>query len=107
MRNPKLSVELLSARPFFVLGEVVKPGSCARPDTPNAPDVLESEAMRERRVALFLERYELVILDCPPVMAFSDSRIICRLADYTIFPSSSGRETPREVALNAQLAEDA
>jgi polysaccharide export outer membrane protein len=27
LRNPKLSVELLSARPFFVLGEVVKPGS--------------------------------------------------------------------------------
>jgi polysaccharide export outer membrane protein len=27
LRNPKLSVELLSARPFFVLGEVAKPGS--------------------------------------------------------------------------------
>jgi polysaccharide export outer membrane protein len=27
LHNPKLSVELLSARPFFVLGEVVKPGS--------------------------------------------------------------------------------
>jgi protein involved in polysaccharide export with SLBB domain len=27
LRNPKLSVELMSARPFFVLGEVVKPGS--------------------------------------------------------------------------------
>jgi protein involved in polysaccharide export with SLBB domain len=27
LRNPKLSVELLSARPFFVLGEVLKPGS--------------------------------------------------------------------------------
>lgn len=27
LRNPKLSVELLSARPFFVLGEVSKPGS--------------------------------------------------------------------------------
>jgi len=27
LRNPKLSVELMSARPFFVLGEIVKPGS--------------------------------------------------------------------------------
>ena len=27
LRNPKLSVELISARPFFILGEVVKPGS--------------------------------------------------------------------------------
>ena len=27
LRNPRLSVELLSARPFFILGEVTKPGS--------------------------------------------------------------------------------
>ena len=27
LRNPKLSVELMSARPFFILGEVMKPGS--------------------------------------------------------------------------------
>jgi polysaccharide export outer membrane protein len=27
LRDPKLSVELLSARPFFILGEIVKPGS--------------------------------------------------------------------------------
>ena len=27
LRNPKLTVELISARPFFVLGEVLKPGS--------------------------------------------------------------------------------
>jgi capsular exopolysaccharide synthesis family protein len=72
---------------------------CARPDTPNAPDVLESEAMRSA-LALFQERYDLVILDCPPVMAFSDSRIICRLADYTIF-LIFWVKTPREVVLNA------
>jgi len=29
LRNPKLTVELLSARPFFVLGEIAKPGSYA------------------------------------------------------------------------------
>jgi protein involved in polysaccharide export with SLBB domain len=27
LRDPKLSVELLSARPFFILGEIIKPGS--------------------------------------------------------------------------------
>jgi protein involved in polysaccharide export with SLBB domain len=27
LRNPKLTVELVSARPFFILGEVIKPGS--------------------------------------------------------------------------------
>lgn len=72
---------------------------CARPDTPNAPDVLESEAMRNT-LSQFLENYDLVILDCPPVMAFSDSRIIARLADYTIFLVFWAK-TPREVALTA------
>lgn len=72
---------------------------CARPDTPNAPDVLESEAMRSA-LALFTERYDLVILDCPPIMAFSDARIVCRLADYTIFVVHWVK-TPREVVMNA------
>jgi succinoglycan biosynthesis transport protein ExoP len=72
---------------------------CARADTPNAPDVLESEAMKNA-LTLFMERYDLVILDCPPVMAFSDARIVCRLADYTIFLVYWAK-TPREVVLNA------
>ena len=72
---------------------------CARPDTPNAPDVLESEAMKNA-LSHFLERYDLVILDCPPIMAFSDARIVCRLADYTIFLVFWAK-TPREVVLNA------
>jgi polysaccharide biosynthesis transport protein len=72
---------------------------CARPDTPNAPDVLESAAMKNA-LTLFMERYDLVILDCPPVMAFSDARIVCRLADYTIFLVFWAK-TPREVVLNA------
>jgi protein involved in polysaccharide export with SLBB domain len=29
LRDPRLSVELLTARPFFIMGEVVKPGSYA------------------------------------------------------------------------------
>jgi protein involved in polysaccharide export with SLBB domain len=27
LRNPRISVELLSARPFFIMGEIIKPGS--------------------------------------------------------------------------------
>lgn len=71
---------------------------CARPDTPNAPDVLESEAMKSA-LALFCERYDLVILDSPPVMAVSDARIISRLADYTIFLVYWAK-TQREIVTN-------
>lgn len=45
-------------------------------------------------LAYFLERYDLVILDSPPMMAVADARIISRLADYTA-------KTPREVVINA------
>lgn len=71
---------------------------CARPDTPNAPDVLESEAMKSA-LALFCERYDLVILDSPPVMAVCDARIISRLADYTIFLVYWAK-TQREIVTN-------
>jgi capsular exopolysaccharide synthesis family protein len=72
---------------------------CARPDTPNAPEVLESEAMKSA-LAYFAERYDLVLLDSPPVMAVSDARIVSRLADYTIFLIFWAK-TPREIVINA------
>ena len=56
-------------------------------------------------LATFSERYDLVILDGPPVMAVSDARIIARLADYTVFIVQWAK-TPREVvktAVNALL----
>ncbi|MFO1158362.1 MAG: polysaccharide biosynthesis tyrosine autokinase [Reyranellaceae bacterium] len=68
---------------------------CARPNTPNAPEILESHAMKSA-LATFADRYDLVILDGPPVMAVSDARIIARLADYTVFVVQWAK-TPREV----------
>lgn len=78
---------------------------CARPNTPNAPEILESHAMKSA-LATFADRYDLVILDGPPVMAVSDARIIARLADYTVFVVQWAK-TPREVvkaAISALLA---
>ncbi|UYN93241.1 MAG: polysaccharide biosynthesis tyrosine autokinase [Enhydrobacter sp.] len=75
---------------------------CARPDTPNAPEVLESHAMKAA-LATFAERYDLVILDSPPVMAVSDARIISQLADYTIFVVHWAK-TARDVVTSAVAA---
>nr|WP_229600788.1 CpsD/CapB family tyrosine-protein kinase [Reyranella sp. MMS21-HV4-11] len=72
---------------------------CARPNTPNAPEILESHAMKAA-LGVFAERYDLVILDGPPVMAVSDARIISRLADYTVFIVQWAK-TPREVVKTA------
>ncbi len=54
-------------------------------------------------LATFSERYDLVILDSPPVMAVSDARIISQLADYTIFIVHWAR-TPRDVVKTAVAA---
>src|SRR5471032_1041461 len=75
---------------------------CASPNTPNAPEILESHAMKAA-LATFSERYDLVILDSPPVMAVSDARIISQLADYTIF-IVHWAHTPRDVVKTAVAA---
>ncbi len=75
---------------------------CARADTPNAPEILESHAMKAA-LATFADRYDLVILDSPPVMAVSDARIISQLADYTIFIVHWAK-TPRDVVKSAVSA---
>ena len=72
---------------------------CARPNTPNAPEVLESHAMKSA-VDVFADNYDLVILDAPPVLAVSDARIIARLADYTVFIVQWAK-THREVVKTA------
>jgi len=75
---------------------------CARSDTPNAPEILESHAMKAA-LATFADRYDLVLLDSPPVMAVSDARIISQLADYTIFILHWAK-TPRDVVTSAMSA---
>ncbi len=72
---------------------------CARPNTPNAPEILESHAMKAA-VDVFSDNYDLVILDAPPVLAVSDARIIARLADYTVFIVQWAK-THREVVKTA------
>lgn len=75
---------------------------CARRNTPNAPEILESHAMKAA-VDVFSDNYDLVILDAPPVLAVSDARIIARLADYTVFILQWAK-THREVVKTAVAA---
>ena len=49
-----------------------------------APDLFASPAMR-RLIGTLSEAYDLVVLDCAPVLAVSDTRHLCRLADQTVF----------------------
>lgn len=50
----------------------------------SAPELLASAGMR-RLVRILSRRFDLVVLDCAPVLAVSDTRHLCRLADQTVF----------------------
>ena len=67
--------------------------------TANPPDVLGSAQMK-----LFLSRlkdaYDLVVLDSAPIMPVSDSRVLSKLADETVFVVR-WNETPRDAAISA------
>lgn len=64
------------------------------PTTPS--DLLSSEHFK-RVVAQLSEQFDMVILDSSPVLAVSDSRILARIADKTVF-IVRWAETRREVA---------
>jgi capsular exopolysaccharide synthesis family protein len=62
----------------------------------NATDIFSSHRMTNI-IDLLKSRYDLVIIDTPPVMAVADSRIIGRLVDKTVFVVRWDK-TPRKVA---------
>ena len=52
--------------------------------THTSPDLFASENMRDL-LATLSERFDLVLLDSAPVLAVSDTRNLCRLADKMVF----------------------
>ncbi|MEM1297807.1 MAG: polysaccharide biosynthesis tyrosine autokinase [Pseudomonadota bacterium] len=63
---------------------------------PQAADVLSSERFT-KLVGTLRERYELVVLDTPPILLVSDAAAIGKLADTTVY-AVRWDHTPREAA---------
>lgn len=62
----------------------------------NATDIFNSHRM-EAIIELLKSRYDLILVDTPPVMAVADARIIGRLMDKTVFVVR-WQKTPRKAA---------
>ncbi len=69
----------------------------ARAKTPNPHDLLASKQM-ERLLAVARERYDIVVVDTPPVIAVSDSAVVSKLVDTTVY-LVRWTSTPREVVM--------
>lgn len=68
--------------------------------TGNAGDIVESQGLRDL-IATLREKYDLVVVDTPPVMAVSDSRRLASIADRVVFLvrwAHTRRETVRAAA---------
>ncbi len=70
--------------------------------TANPQDLLGSKQMRALLERL-RDKYDLIVLDTPPVLAVSDSLVLSHLADTTIFLARWGK-TARPVVLGALKA---
>jgi Mrp family chromosome partitioning ATPase len=70
-----------------------------RVDLVNPTDLFASQRMKVILDTL-KSRFDLVILDTPPVMAVPDARVLSKLVDKVIF-TVAWDDTPRKVALSA------
>lgn len=59
-------------------------------------NILQSRQM-SRLLESLRTRYELIVIDSPPLLLVSDARTLARLADHTVFVVRYG-DTPRKVA---------
>lgn len=64
---------------------------------PNPTDLLGSDQMKQL-VAKLSAAYDLVVMDCSPVLAVTDSRVLTRIADKTVFVAQ-WEKTRRESAM--------
>ncbi len=66
--------------------------------SPQAPNLLGSQRMR-RLLEELGQRFDLVVIDSPPVMAAADARILCSMADATVMVVRWGKTRRSTVRL--------
>lgn len=70
------------------------------PIPPNPSELLGSKGM-DQLMEEALEEYDVILFDCPPILAVADSQIVANKVQGTVLVVSSGT-TEREVAVKAK-----
>ena len=73
---------------------------------PNPSDLLASDQMAEL-LANLSKVYELVVLDCSPVLAVSDARVLARVVDKVVFVARWGKTRRESASLGIKQIKDA
>lgn len=74
--------------------------------TPHAPSLLGSQRM-DNLLRELAERFDLIVIDSPPMLAAADARILCRLADATVLVARWGKTRRQVVKLAVRQLDDA
>ncbi len=69
---------------------------------PNPSELLSGERAR-RLIDVLGQTYDVVVIDCPPVLAVTDSLVLARMADTTLLVTSVNRTSKRSLARAVEL----
>ncbi|TKJ40386.1 hypothetical protein CEE37_08675 [candidate division LCP-89 bacterium B3_LCP] len=93
----------------YTLDEVIKPSGIENLDVitagdipPNPSELLSSNTMR-KVLSLLSERYDLILIDSPPIIAVTDAAVLSTRTDAVLLVVSSGYITRKEVLRAVQL----
>jgi len=73
---------------------------------PNPSEILSSGAIK-KMFDSFKERYDVIILDAPPVLAVTDATIIAQLTDGIIIVIRAGKNSQKEILRTKELLQRA
>lgn len=93
----------------YTLDEVIKPTGIENLDIitagdipPNPSELLSSNAMR-KALSVLQQRYDMILLDSPPVIAVTDAAVLSTRTDALLLVVSSGYVNRKEVERAIQL----
>jgi polysaccharide biosynthesis transport protein len=71
---------------------------------PNPSELLSGERAR-RLIDVLAQTYDLVIIDCPPVLPVTDALVLARMADTTLLATSANRTSRRSLDRTVEMLE--
>jgi capsular exopolysaccharide synthesis family protein len=69
---------------------------------PNPSELLSGERAR-RLIDVLGQTYDVVVIDCPPVLPVTDSLVLARMADTTLLVTSANKTSKRSLARAVEL----
>jgi capsular exopolysaccharide synthesis family protein len=93
--------QVLAQRPDFPNLTILAAGPLA----PNPADLIASEQMQAVMIAL-RNKFDSIVIDSPPVIHFSDARVLSSLADVVVVVARYGLTTRRSIARSVDILDE-